>query len=103
MSLTHKTVIENKQLGNEFHGALDPAEMELVAGLMLQDETVKEAVARLELPAGAELVIEPWMYGTFMRGPAVKFGTCTNDCTVTLTKVPTVSMMHDANIKASCS
>ncbi|KAJ4421854.1 hypothetical protein N0V82_003454 [Gnomoniopsis sp. IMI 355080] len=84
VSLTHKKVIKNKQLSHEFHGALDPAEMELVAGLMLEDETVKDAIARLELPAGAELVIEPWMYGSdgvndarrqyqgfmFMRDPA---------------------------------
>lgn len=67
VSLTHKKVIKNKQLSNEFHGALDHSEMELVARLMLQDETVKDAVARLELPAGAELVVEPWMYGTFSR------------------------------------
>lgn len=64
VSLSHGQVTKLARLGPEVHGALDVAEMKEIADLARSNSEVKSAIAELQLPAHAEIVIEPWMYGT---------------------------------------
>jgi primary-amine oxidase len=61
--LTDSKVLQNKRLEPEFHGATDFEEMDDIAKLVDEDEQVKAVIAKLQLPEGAVVVAEPWMFG----------------------------------------
>lgn len=53
------------RLGPNFHSSADGAEILDIERIALEDEGVKEAIAKLKLPEGTVVVVDPWIYGMF--------------------------------------
>lgn len=45
------------------HGAGDGEEFVAIEKLVLEDEGVKAAIAKLQLPEGSVVISDPWIYG----------------------------------------
>lgn len=63
MNLSEGKVESNLRLGANVHGNADGEEIEMIEKVALEDEGVKDAIAKLELPQGSVVVIDPWIYG----------------------------------------
>lgn len=63
MNLSEQRVESNVRLGKSIHGAGDAEEIIAIERIALDDEGVKKALAKLELPEGAVVVVDPWIYG----------------------------------------
>lgn len=53
----------NVRLGPNVHGNGDYEEILMVEKNALEDEGVKAAIAKLELPEGTVVCADPWIYG----------------------------------------
>ena len=63
VNLSVGQIEHNVRLGPHVHGNLDAEEMFLVEKLVLEDESVKAEIAKLNLPTGTVVVADPWPYG----------------------------------------
>ena len=59
-------VERNVRLGKNVHGSGDAEEIMAMERIALEDEGVKRAIEKLQLPQGAVLVCDPWIYGTYL-------------------------------------
>lgn len=46
------------------HAPGDGEEIFAIERICLEDQGVQDAIAKLELPEGSKVVIDPWIYGT---------------------------------------
>lgn len=53
----------NVQVNDGYHSAADNQEVVDIEKVALEDEGVKVEIAKLELPKGAVVVADPWIYG----------------------------------------
>jgi hypothetical protein len=51
------------RLGANIHAPGDVAEIIAMEKIALEDEKVKEAIKKLELPEGSVIISDPWIYG----------------------------------------
>jgi primary-amine oxidase len=63
VNLSTQTVETNVRLGANEHGNGDYAEILTVEKNALEDEGVKAEIAKLQLPEGAVVCADPWIYG----------------------------------------
>ncbi|KAL1586008.1 hypothetical protein WHR41_04737 [Cladosporium halotolerans] len=63
VNLTAGAVEYNVRLGPNLHAPGDGEEIVAIERLALEDEGVKAAIAKLQLPEGSQIVIDPWIYG----------------------------------------
>jgi len=61
--LTTGKVDSNVRLGANIHGNADYEEVLMIEKNALEDEGVKAEIAKLELPEGAVVCADPWIYG----------------------------------------
>lgn len=64
MNLTRLCVESNVRLGRSVHGPGDAEEICNIEKIALSDEGVKREIAKLQLPEGAAVVSDPWIYGS---------------------------------------
>jgi primary-amine oxidase len=64
VDLTRGKVESNVRLAADLHAAGDGEEITLIERLALEDEGVKAAIAKLQLPEGTVVVCDPWIYGS---------------------------------------
>ena len=64
--MTTNTVEYNLRLGPNLHAPGDGCELLAVERLALEDEGVRAAIAKLQLPEGSQIVVDPWIYGKFL-------------------------------------
>jgi len=53
----------NVRLGANMHAPGDGEEIFAIERVCLEDQGVQDAIAKLELPEGSKVVIDPWIYG----------------------------------------
>ncbi|KAI9676820.1 MAG: hypothetical protein M1817_006659 [Caeruleum heppii] len=64
INLSEARVESNVRLGPNLHGPGDGAEIINIETVALADETVRAEIAKLELPQGTVIVVDPWIYGS---------------------------------------
>ncbi|KIW64823.1 hypothetical protein PV04_09730 [Phialophora macrospora] len=64
VSLTQSKILSNARLPDDVHGCLDGSEQEELERISLSNPSVQAALAELQLPKGAFVVGEAWMYGS---------------------------------------
>lgn len=69
VNLSTQTVETNVRLGPNQHGNGDYTEILMVEKKALEDEGVKAEIAKLQLPEGAVVCADPWMYGRSYPSP----------------------------------
>ena len=60
------------RLGPNIHSNADGAEILMVERIALEDEGVKAAIAKLELPEGTVVISDPWIYGMSIQNIPTK-------------------------------
>lgn len=73
-------VENNVRLGPNVHSGADSEELVAVELIALEDEGVKAAIAKLQLPEGTVVVCDPWIYGSFTS--VIPNENCTDDSQV---------------------
>ena len=63
VDLSNGQIESNVRLGPNAHGNADYDEVKMVEINALEDEEVKAAIAKLELPEGTVVCADPWIYG----------------------------------------
>jgi primary-amine oxidase len=63
VNLTQQSVEYNIRLGPNIHAPGDGEEIIAIERIALEDEGVQAELAKLKLPEGAKIVIDPWIYG----------------------------------------
>lgn len=53
----------NVRLGANVHSNADGDEILMVEKVALEDEGMKAAIAKLQLPEGSVVIVDPWIYG----------------------------------------
>ena len=61
--MDRQTVEYNVRLGDEFHAPLDGEEIVAIEKVAFEDAGVQAAIAKLNLPEGTTIIIDPWPYG----------------------------------------
>ena len=69
MNLSSNSVESNARLGPNQHGNGDYDEILQVEKNALEDEKVKEAIKKLQLPKGTAVCADPWIYGMVSATP----------------------------------
>ncbi|EXJ83065.1 primary-amine oxidase [Capronia coronata CBS 617.96] len=64
VSLSQRKILKNVRLPDDVHGCLDGPEQEEIERICLSHPDVQAALAELQLPPGAFVVGEAWMYGS---------------------------------------
>lgn len=64
MNLTRLCVESNVRLGPSIHAPGDAEEILNIERIALADEGVKTEIAKLQLPEGATVLSDPWIYGS---------------------------------------
>ncbi|TGO73773.1 hypothetical protein BELL_0332g00030 [Botrytis elliptica] len=64
VNLSAGQVESNVRLGPNVHSGADSEELVAVELIALEDEGVKAAIAKLQLPEGTVVVCDPWIYGS---------------------------------------
>ena len=64
MNLTEWCVETNVRLGPSVHAPGDAEEIVRIEKIALADEGVRREIAKLQLPPGAVVVSDPWIYGS---------------------------------------
>lgn len=62
-NLSTQRVDYNVRLGPNLHAPGDGEEIIALERTALEDEGVKAEIAKLQLPEGASIVVDPWIYG----------------------------------------
>ena len=65
MNLSLQKVERNVRLGANIHAPGDATEIIAMENIALEDEEVKKAIKKLQLPAGSVVISDPWIYGMF--------------------------------------
>ena len=63
INLTHQHVESHFRLGPNIHSPGDGEELILIEKVALEDAGVKAEIAKLQLPEGTVVIIDPWIYG----------------------------------------
>lgn len=63
VNLSDGTTEYNVRLGPNLHAPGDGEEIVAIERIALENEEVKAAIAKLKLPEGSQVVIDPWIYG----------------------------------------
>ncbi|KJX98042.1 copper amine oxidase like protein [Zymoseptoria brevis] len=63
VNLSTQSIDYNVRLGPNVHGSADGSELMAVEQVALSDPGVQAALAKLKLPEGAVVVVDPWIYG----------------------------------------
>ncbi|KAK3672150.1 hypothetical protein LTR78_007903 [Recurvomyces mirabilis] len=63
INLTQKTLERNVRLGANIHAPGDGEEIVAIERIALEDEGVQAELAKMQLPEGAQIVVDPWIYG----------------------------------------
>ena len=63
VNISDSKIETNVRLGPNAHGNADYDEVKMVEINALEDEGVKAAIAKLELPQGTIVCADPWIYG----------------------------------------
>ncbi|KAK5114535.1 hypothetical protein LTR62_002470 [Meristemomyces frigidus] len=63
INLTQQTVERNVRLGPNFHAPGDGEEIIAIERIALEDPGVQAELAKMQLPEGAVVVVDPWIYG----------------------------------------
>lgn len=63
-NLSSQSVEYNRRLGANIHAALDGEEILDVEQVIEKDEGVRAEIAKLQLPEGTRVVVDPWPYGS---------------------------------------
>ncbi|TKA23632.1 hypothetical protein B0A50_07466 [Salinomyces thailandicus] len=64
VNLTQQTVENNARLGPNMHAPGDGEEIMAIEQVALEDEGVQAEIAKLQLPEGTQVVVDPWIYGS---------------------------------------
>ncbi|KAK5137151.1 hypothetical protein LTR08_000656 [Meristemomyces frigidus] len=64
VNLTQQSIQYNVRLGPSVHAPADGEEIIAVEHIALADEGVKAEIAKLQLPEGTKIVVDPWIYGS---------------------------------------
>jgi primary-amine oxidase len=64
VNLTTQTIEYNVRLGKNVHAPIDGEEIIRTEQAVIEDEGVKAELAKLQLPEGAKVVCDPWIYGS---------------------------------------
>lgn len=80
VNLSAGQVESNVRLGPNVHSGADSEELVAVELIALEDEGVKAAIAKLQLPEGTVVVCDPWIYGRFTT--AILNESCTDNSQV---------------------
>ncbi|KAI4134427.1 MAG: hypothetical protein LQ347_001528 [Umbilicaria vellea] len=64
INLTHSEVENHVRLGPNIHSPGDGPEILLVEKIALADKGVQAEIAKLQLPEGTVVIIDPWIYGS---------------------------------------
>ncbi|GAB7346684.1 hypothetical protein MBLNU459_g1806t2 [Dothideomycetes sp. NU459] len=64
VNLSTQTVERNVRLGANVHAPGDGEEIIAIEKLALEDKSVQEEIAKLQLPEGAVVICDPWIYGS---------------------------------------
>ncbi|KAK4498489.1 hypothetical protein PRZ48_011147 [Zasmidium cellare] len=64
VNLSRRSVEYNVRLGANLHAPGDGEEIFAMERIALEDEGVKRELAKLALPEGAKVVVDPWIYGS---------------------------------------
>ena len=51
------------RLGPNIHGSGDAEEIMKIEEVVLEDEKVRKEIAKLKLPEGTVVIVDPWIYG----------------------------------------
>lgn len=73
VNLTANKVESNVRLGPFIHAPGDGEEIIAIEKAMMEDEGVKAEIAKLQLPEGAVVVSDPWIYGMFPEARTLTF------------------------------
>jgi primary-amine oxidase len=57
-------VLHNVQLGRFVHANADGEEIVRIEKIALEDQGVKDAIAKLQLPEGTVVISDPWIFGS---------------------------------------
>jgi primary-amine oxidase len=68
VNLSTGTLELNVRLGPNLHAPGDGDEIVAIERTALEDEGVQAAIAKLQLPEGSQIVIDPWIYGKHAYG-----------------------------------
>lgn len=63
VNLSTQSVEYNVRLGQNVHAPIDGEEILRTEQAVIEDEGVKAELAKLQLPEGAKVVCDPWIYG----------------------------------------
>lgn len=63
VNLTRNTVERNVKLGPFMHANGDTEELMAIEPALLAHPDVQAEIAKLKLPEGTQVVIDPWIYG----------------------------------------
>ncbi|PPJ59462.1 hypothetical protein CBER1_02401 [Cercospora berteroae] len=63
-NLSTQVIEFNARLGPNMHAAGDGEEILALERIALEDEGVQAELAKLQLPEGAKIVVDPWIYGS---------------------------------------
>ncbi|KAK3068140.1 hypothetical protein LTR53_014530, partial [Teratosphaeriaceae sp. CCFEE 6253] len=63
VNLSSKSVDYNVRLGPNMHAPGDGEEIIAIERVALEDEGVQQEIAKLKLPEGTTIVVDPWIYG----------------------------------------
>lgn len=105
VNLTKQSIEYNVRLGPNIHAAGDGEEIMAIERVALEDEGVKAEIAKLQLPVGTCVVVDPWIYGSdginddermwqtflYIRDPANSHEADSNHYALPLTISPVVS------------
>jgi len=65
VNLSRAYVETNVRLGPNNHASADATEIMKVEETVLEDAGVRAEIAKLKLPEGSVVVVDPWIYGRF--------------------------------------
>ncbi len=63
VNLSTQSVESNIRLGPHDHGNADYDEILTIEKIVLEDQGVQAEIAKLQLPEGAGICADPWIYG----------------------------------------
>ncbi|KFX92647.1 hypothetical protein V490_05258 [Pseudogymnoascus sp. VKM F-3557] len=64
VNLSEGKVESNVRLGANVHSNADGDEIMMTEKVALEDEGMKAAIAKLQLPEGSVVIVDPWIYGS---------------------------------------
>lgn len=64
VNLTQQSIEFNARLGANLHAPGDGEEIIAIERIAIEDEGVQKEIAKLQLPEGTKIVVDPWIYGS---------------------------------------